>query len=180
MFSKQFWATAAPFERNSPSRFPVFTKYIPAFYGALSLWKICRSYSFVLICGWFRKHRTLPPLRSEKLLQYFFWHFVDARPIVRPRLPVHFADTLNSQLRRSPRCGLTLILLFPKAWFLLQIRRSNFPYLWPSASCSYCIQCVQNSKYSGGTESIWDLFAGQLVNACSIGESLFTVFASLS
>ena len=43
-------------------------------------------------------HRALPPLRSEKLLQYSFWRFVDTRPIVRPRFRTHFADILNSQL----------------------------------------------------------------------------------
>ena len=76
-------------------------------------------------------HRALPPLRSEKLLQYCFWRFVDSRPIVRPRFRTHFADILNSQLMYTVQLlmikgGLTLILSFPKAWFLSRIRRSNF------------------------------------------------------
>ena len=37
IFSKQFWVAAAPFERSLPSMLPVFTKYIPAFYGDMSL-----------------------------------------------------------------------------------------------------------------------------------------------
>ena len=70
--------------------------------------------------------RALPPLRSEKLLQYSFLRFADTRPIVRPRLRTHFADILNSQLIYTVQLlivgvkgGLTLILSFPKAWFLL-------------------------------------------------------------
>ena len=43
-------------------------------------------------------HQALSPLRSEKLLQYSFWRFVDTRPIVRPRFRRHFTDILNSQL----------------------------------------------------------------------------------
>ena len=68
-------------------------------------------------------HRALPPLRSEKLLQYCFWCFVDTRPIVRPRFLTHFADILNSQLMYTVQLlmvkgGLTLIFSFPKASFL--------------------------------------------------------------
>ena len=37
VFSKQFWVAAAPFKHSSPSMLPVFTKYIPAFYGDMSL-----------------------------------------------------------------------------------------------------------------------------------------------
>ena len=53
------------------------------------------------------------------------------RPIVRPRFRTHFADILNSQLMYTVQLlmikgGLTLILSFPKAWFLSQIRCSNF------------------------------------------------------
>ena len=98
VFSKQFGVADAPFKRSSPSMLLVFTKYIPAFYGDMSLWKIHRSYLFVLICGRFRNHRALPPLPSEKLLQCCFWCFVDTRPIVQPRLRMHLADILNSQL----------------------------------------------------------------------------------
>ena len=76
-------------------------------------------------------HQVLPPLRSEKLLQYSFWHFGDIRPIVRPRFRTHFADILNSQLMYTGQLlmikgGLTLILSFPKACFISRIRRSNF------------------------------------------------------
>ena len=54
-----------------------------------------------------------------------------AQSIVRPRFRTHFADILNSQLMYTVQLliikgGLTLILSFPKAWFLLRIRRSNF------------------------------------------------------
>ena len=34
-------------------------------------------------------YRALLPLRSEKLLQYSFWRFVDTRPIVRPIEVLH-------------------------------------------------------------------------------------------
>ena len=83
-------------------------------------------YLFVLICGRFRNHRPLPPLPSEKLLQCFFWRFVDTRPIVWPRLRTHFTDIPNSQLMYAVQLliikgGLTLILSFPKAWFLLRV-----------------------------------------------------------
>ena len=44
------------------------------------------------------KHWALLPLRSEKLLQYSFWRFVDTWPIVWPSFCTHFADILNSQL----------------------------------------------------------------------------------
>ena len=94
MFSKQLGVAAAPFKRSSPSMLRVFTKYIPAFYGDMSLWKIHRCYLFVLICGRFRNNPALPPLLSEKLLQCSFWRFVDTRPIVLPRLRTHFADIL--------------------------------------------------------------------------------------
>ena len=118
---------AAPFKRSSHSMLSIFTKYIPAFYGDMSLQKIHRygSYLFVLICGRFRNHRALSPLPSEKRVQYSFWRFVDTRPIVRPRLRTHFADILKSQLIMI-KGVLTLILFFPKAWFLLRIRHSNF------------------------------------------------------
>ena len=69
VFSKQLGVAAAPFKRSSPSMLGVFTKYIPAFYGDMSLWKIHRCYLFVLICGRFRNNRALPPLLSEKLLR---------------------------------------------------------------------------------------------------------------
>ena len=47
------------------------------------------------------------------------------------RLRTHVADTLHSQLMYTVQLltikgGLTLILSFPKAWFLSRIRRSNF------------------------------------------------------
>ena len=63
-----FSNAAAPFKRSSPSMLSIFTKYIPAFYGDMSLQKIHRygSYLFVLTCGRFRNHRALPPLPSEK------------------------------------------------------------------------------------------------------------------
>ena len=124
-----FSKAAAPFKRSSPSMLSVFTKYIPAFYGDMSLLKIHHygSYLFVLICGRFRNYRALPSLRSEKRVQCSSWRFVDTRPIVRPRLRTHFADILKSQLIMI-KGGLTLILFFPKAWFLLRIRHSNFCY----------------------------------------------------
>ena len=133
VFAQQFWVAAAPFEHSSPLMLPVCTKYIPAFYGDMSLQKIHRygSYLFVLICGRFRNHRALPPLPSEKRVQCSSWRFVDTRPIVRPRLRTHFAGILNSLLMSTAQLlmikgGLTLILSFSKAWFLLRIRRSNF------------------------------------------------------
>ena len=98
VFSKQFGVADAPFKRSSPLMLLVFTKYIPAFYGHMSLWKIHRSHLFVLIFGRFRNHQALPPLPSEKLLQCSFWRLVDTRPIVRPRLRTHFADILNSRV----------------------------------------------------------------------------------
>ena len=101
--------------------------------GDMSLQKIHRygSCSFVLICRRFRNHRALPPFPSEKLVHCSFWRFVDTRPIVWPRLRTHFVDILKSQLVYTAQLimikgGLTLILFFPKAWFLLRIRRSNF------------------------------------------------------
>ena len=131
VFSKQLGVAGAPFKCSSPSMLRVFTKYIPVFYGDMSLWNIHRSYLFVLICGRFRNHRALSPLRSEKLLQCSFWRFVDTQPIVLPRLCTHFADILSSQLMYTVQLlmikgGYTLILSFPNAWFLLRIRCSNF------------------------------------------------------
>ena len=142
VFSKQFWVAAALFKRSSPSMIPVFRKYIPAFYGDMSLQKIHRSYLFVLKCERFRNHRALPPLLSEKLLQCSFWRFVDTQPIVRPRFRTHFADILNSQLMYTVQLliikgGLTLILSFRKAWFLLRIRRSNFCCFLPILHCAF-------------------------------------------
>ena len=116
---------------------PVFTTYIPAFYGAK---RPCHYTRFTVVIYLFsfvddsentEDHWALPPLRSEKLLQYWFWHFVDSRLIVWPRFCTHFADILNSQLMYTVQLlrikgGLTLILSFPKAWFLSRIRRSNF------------------------------------------------------
>ena len=63
--------------------------------------------------------------------QCSFWRFVDTRPIVRPRLRTHVVDILNSQPTYTVQLltikgGLTLILSFPKAGFVLRIRRSNF------------------------------------------------------
>ena len=115
VFSKQFWVAAAPFKHRSPSMLSVFTKYIPAFYGDMSLQKIHRygtcSYLFVLICGRFRNHRALPPLPSEKLVQCSFWRFVDTRPIVRivvthalrwhSEKPTSVYSTTNNDKRRS-------------------------------------------------------------------------------
>ena len=37
VFSKQFWVAAAPFKRSLPLMLSVFTKYIPEFYGGMSL-----------------------------------------------------------------------------------------------------------------------------------------------
>ena len=159
VFSQQFWVAAAPFEHSSSLMLPVFTKYIPEFYGDISLlWKIHRSYLFVLICVRFRNHRALPPLPSEKLLQCSFWRFAHTRPIVRPRLRTHFADTLNSQLMHTVQLliikgGLTLIsesmVSFADSPFkILLLPPSRFLDPW-----RYCIQCVQNGEYSGGTES---------------------------
>ena len=72
-------------------------------------------------------HRASQPLRSEKQLQYSLLRSADTRPIVRPRLRTHFADILNSQLIYTVQLlivgvkgGLTLILSFPKAGFLLR------------------------------------------------------------
>ena len=145
MFSKQFWVVDAPFERSSPSRLQ-FSQHIsqrftepsghviiqdsPWLFMGPGLWVIYLS-SFVEDSENTEDHRALPPLRSEKLLQYCFWRFVDSRPIVRPRFRTHFADILNSQLMYTVQLlmikgGLTLILSFPKAWFLSRIRRSNF------------------------------------------------------
>ena len=117
MFSRQFWAAAALFEPSSPSMLPVFTKYIPAFYGAMTLWlwKTHRKYLFVLICERFRNNRALSPLQSENLSQYSFWHFVEIQLIVWPGFCTHFTDILNSQLMYAVQLlmikgGLTLIL----------------------------------------------------------------------
>ena len=105
----------------------------------MSLYKIHCSYSLVLICGRFSKkktedHRVLSPLRSEKLLQYSFWRFVDTRPIVWPRFRRHFADILNSQLMYTVqllmiKAGLTLRLSFPKARFYFADSPFKFPLL---------------------------------------------------
>ena len=67
-------------------------------------------YSFVLNFGRFRKHRALLPLRSEKLLQYSFWHFVDTWSIVRLSFRMHFADILNSQLMYTVQLLMRLYL----------------------------------------------------------------------
>ena len=114
-----------------------FTTYIPAFYGSKRPCHYTRFAVVIYLSSFVEDsentedHRALPPLRSEKLLQYCFWRFVDSRPIVRPRFRTHFADILNSQLMYTVQLlmikgGLTLILSFPKAWFLSRIRRSNF------------------------------------------------------
>ena len=165
MFSQQFWVVDAPFERSSPSRLQfsrVFTKYIPASYGAKRPCHYTRFTVFIHLPSFVEDsentedHWALPPLRSEKLLQYYFWRFVDTRPIVLPRFRKHFADILNSQLMYRVQLlmikdGLTLILSFPKAGFLLRIRRSNFRCFLHRAT--HCIQCVQNDECSGETES---------------------------
>ena len=138
MFSKQFLVADVPFERSSPSRLPVFTKYIPAFYSAKRPCHYTRFTVVIHLSSFMedsentKDHRVLPPLRSEKLLQYSLCRFVDTRAIVRPRFRTHFADILpNSQLMYTVQLlmikgGLTLILSFRKAWFLLRIRSSNF------------------------------------------------------
>ena len=137
MFSKQFLVADVPFERSSPSRLPVFTKYIPAFYSAKRPCHYTRFTVVIHLSSFMedsentKDHRVLPPLRSEKLLQYSFWHFVDTWPIVRLSFRMHFTDILNSQLMYTVqllmiRGGITLILSFPNAWFLSRISRSNF------------------------------------------------------
>ena len=137
MFSKQFWVADAPFECSSPSRLPVFTKYILTFYGAkrpchyTRFAVVIHLSSFVQDSENAEDHWALSPSQSEKLLQYSFWPFVDTQPIVRPRFRMHFADILNSQLMYTVQLlmikgSLTLILSFPKAWFLSRIRSSNF------------------------------------------------------
>lgn len=67
------FVTAVLFERSSPSRPPVFTKYnvhvyFAAFCCALSLWKFQRSFTFVHIYG----RRALPPLRSKNFYNILF------------------------------------------------------------------------------------------------------------
>ena len=100
------------------------------------------------------------PLPGEKLLQYSFWRFVDTRPIVRPRLRMHLADILNSLLMYTVQLPLIKGVLpwyshFRKHGFFcgfavqISVRPlSRFLDPW-----RYCIQCIQNGEYSGGTES---------------------------
>ena len=162
VFSKQLGVAGAPFKRSSPSMLRVFTKYIPAFYGDMSLWKIHRSYLFVLICGRFRNHRALLPLQSKKLLQYSFRRFVDTRPIVLPRLCTHFADILNSQLMYTVQLLMRLYLDTLISERMISFADSLFKFLLLPPSrfldssldpSRYCIERLQNGEYSGGTES---------------------------
>ena len=103
------------------------------------------------------------PLPSEKLLQCSFLLFVDTQSIVRLRLPTHFADIPNSQVMYAVQLlmikgGLTLILSFLKAWFLFADSPFKFLLLPPSRFLDpYCIQCIQNGEYSGGTESFFSI-----------------------
>ena len=127
----------APFERSSPLRLPVFTmedfenaedhsRGVLPYMGYIGT---CRRIRYG-----FRGSRSLNGvsfLTLSILCSYPFWRFVDTRLIVRPRFCTHFADILNSQLMYTVQLlmikgGLTLILSFPKAWFLSWIRRSNF------------------------------------------------------
>ena len=113
MFSKQFWIAVALFERSSPSIFPVFTKYIPAFYGDM-----------------IQKPPSIAAFNEWKTVTMFFMGLCRYTANC-PRLRTHFTDILNSQLMYAVQLlmikgRLTLILSFPKAWFLSRIRISNF------------------------------------------------------
>ena len=128
------WVAAAPFKFSLPSMLPVFTKYIPAFFTATYHYR--RFTVVIYLSSFVEGSETTEPCRLYRVKNCYklcsFWRFVDTRPIVWPRLRTHFADILNSQLMYTVQLlnmikgGLTLILTFPKAWFLLQIRRSNF------------------------------------------------------
>ena len=170
----------------------VFTKYIPAFYGDMLsyIWKIHRSYLFVLIWWRFRIHRALSPLPSEKLLRSF-WRFscrytadcsAEDPHALRwdSEKPTNNSGIMYTVQLLVIKGGLTLILSFPKAWFLLRIRRSNFCcFLHRAFYIPKDIACRASKTASIAAEqrallvfparnSIWDLFAGWFVNASSI------------
>ena len=128
VFSKQLGVAAAPFKRSSPSMLSVFTKYIPAFYGDMSLQKIHRYGSY--LSSFVEDLETPEPCRLYR-------RFVDTLPIVRPRLRTHFADILKSQLvytvqLKMIKGGLTLILFFSESMVSFADSHFKFPLLPPS------------------------------------------------
>ena len=156
VFSKQFWVVDAPFERSSPSRLQ-FSQRISQRFMAPSGHVMIQDSPWLFICPHLWKIQKTPRTTEPCCLygvkncynNFFGALQLDTRPIVRPKFRTHFTDILNSQLMYTVQLvmikgGLTLILLFPKAWFLSRIRRSNFrcflhrafqgPQFWPSAS----------------------------------------------
>ena len=111
----------------------------------------------------------MPPLRSEKLLQYSFWRFVDTQPIVRSRnLRTHFAYHLSSQLMDTVQ----LLLLMKGALILISFISESivfwgdspfkFSLLPPSCVLDFLVlafgivkllQPVRPKECSRGTES---------------------------
>ena len=167
-FSKQFWVAATPFEGSSHSRLPLFTNIFQNFTVPCHF----RNFNVVIYLFSFVEDSetlSLAAFTEWKTVTIFFWCFVDTRPNVQLRLRTHFADILNSQLIYTVpplmiKGGVTLILSFPKAWFLLLIRRSNFRCFLhsPFRSLSFglrhgvvfasidCCQAVFLSKFQQG------------------------------